>query len=115
MVVKGTPRRCSSEAEVQLLRIGQEAVVNAVRHSSAQHVRTELVFDEESITLRVEDDGVGFVPERLVPDADDHYGLVSMKERAETVGGRFNLSSGPGRGTVVEVLVPSPSGQGAGL
>jgi len=88
-----------------LLRIGQEAVINAVRHSSARRIRIELDYRSDSVVLRVADDGRGFAPEHVVPDADRHYGLVSMRERAETVGGRLKILSRVGHGTTVETSV----------
>ena len=53
------------------------------------------------------DDGRGFNPEHVVAEAEGHYGLVSMKERAEEIGGGFRISSSIGRGTEVETVVPA--------
>lgn len=103
----GTPRRCPAKVEQELLRIGQEAMMNAVRHAEATHVRVELLYNDESVVLRVMDDGHGFDPERLVAVAEGHYGLVSMRERAEEIGGRLKISTGIGRGTQVETVVPA--------
>lgn len=105
VVVQGQPRPCSEQVEGQLLRIGQEAVINAVRHSAASRIRIELDYRSDSVVLRVADDGRGFTPEHVVPDADRHYGLVSMRERAETVGGRLRIQSRIGHGTTVETSV----------
>jgi signal transduction histidine kinase len=105
VVVQGQPRPCSEQVEGQLLRIGQEAVINAVRHSSAQHIRIELDYRDDTVVMRVADDGRGFAPEHIVPDADRHYGLVSMRERAETVGGSLQILSRIGHGTTVETSV----------
>ena len=105
VVVQGQPRPCSEQVEGQLLRIGQEAVINAVRHSSATHIRIEVDYRQDTVVMRVADDGRGFAPEHVVPDADRHYGLVSMRERAETVGGRLQILSRIGHGTTVETSV----------
>jgi signal transduction histidine kinase/ligand-binding sensor domain-containing protein len=106
LTVKGTTRRCPAKVEEQLLRIGQEAILNAVRHAQPREVCVELQYNEESVVLRVLDDGHGFNPERVVAEAEGHYGLVSMKERAEEIGGGFRISSSIGRGTEVETVVP---------
>ena len=107
LTVKGTPRRCPAKVEEQLLRIGQEAILNAVRHAQPKEVCAELQYNDESVVLRILDDGHGFNPECVVAEAEGHYGLVSMKERAEEVNGAFKISSHVGRGTVVETVVPA--------
>lgn len=108
VVVRGEPRPCSEQVEGQLLRIGQEAVINAVRHSSAAHIRVDLDYQDQLVVMRVADDGHGFAPEQVVPDEDRHYGLVSMRERAESVGGRLRILSRLGQGTTVETSVSTP-------
>ena len=104
--VKGTPRRCGADVEHQLLRIGQEAVLNAVRHAHASRVEMTLEFSDDSVSVKVRDDGVGFSPERTIDGTTDHYGLTTMKERAQQMGGRLSIDSRPQAGTVVEVVVP---------
>jgi len=109
VTVVGTPRRSSPKVENQLLRIGQEAITNAVRHAQATRIALEVRFDEQAITLRVVDDGRGFEYEYPGREADAHYGLTTMKERAEELGGRFTIRTGAGRGTAVETVVPTPA------
>ena len=92
--------------EEQLLLIGQEAVNNAVQHGRATRVDMEIAYDEGHTRLRVSDDGCGFDPGRL-NGASGHYGLISMRERAEQVKGRVRIDSAPGRGTLVEAVVPT--------
>jgi len=92
--------------EEQLLHIGQEAVNNAVQHGRATRVDMEITYDDGHTRLRVSDDGCGFDPGTL-HGADGHYGLISMRERAEQVKGRVRIDSAPGRGTLVEAVVPS--------
>ena len=104
--VTGTPRQCSAKVENQLLRIGQEAITNAVRHADAKRIHLELRFDDRAVALRVSDDGRGFDCECPAPDADRHYGLATMRERAEELGGQFKLAAAVGRGTEVEAIVP---------
>jgi signal transduction histidine kinase/ligand-binding sensor domain-containing protein len=106
----GLSRQFSPEVESQLLRIGQEAITNAVRHARAECIHLELRFDEHAITLRVSDDGRGFDDQLLVLQTDSHYGLTTMRERAEQLGGRFNIATAAGRGTSVETVVPMSVG-----
>jgi NarL family two-component system sensor histidine kinase LiaS len=89
--------------EEALPRIVREAVSNAVRHGQARHVTVHLR-DADGIWLRVTDDGRGF--DVTQPRAETSFGLVGMRERAESLGGEFRLSSEPGAGTSVEILLP---------
>jgi len=104
--VAGEPRRCSQKVEEQLLRIGQEAVTNAVRHAQATHIQMELHYNETSISLRVLDNGCGFDTRTIVNDDPQHYGLMSMRERAEEVGGQLEVMSEARHGTLVSAVVP---------
>jgi signal transduction histidine kinase/ligand-binding sensor domain-containing protein len=108
--LEGTPRRCSAKVEEQVLRIGQEAVVNAVRHAHASTIRMELRYDGDALTLKVTDDGRGFDPGHQARDADGHYGLVSMRERAEGVGGDLIVASRIGGGTEIATHLPLSAG-----
>jgi signal transduction histidine kinase len=104
--VKGTPHPCPPVVEEQLLLIGQEAVSNAVHHGGATRVGLEIAYDEDHTRLRVSDDGCGF-DTRVVAGHEGHYGLISMRERAEQVKGRVEIRSTPGQGTRVEAVVPT--------
>jgi signal transduction histidine kinase/streptogramin lyase len=105
--VAGNPRRCPPKVETHVLRIGQEAIVNAVRHANASRVHLEIMFEDESLRLRVTDDGCGFDSERVLSAAvRTHYGLVGMRERAADVGGRFAVHSSPGHGAEIVAEFP---------
>jgi signal transduction histidine kinase len=104
--VIGTPRSIVPQAENQLLRIGQEAITNAVRHANAQRIDLEIRFQDEAIALRVKDDGRGFDLESSGVAPNGHYGLIQMRERAEQIGGRVAISTGYGKGTEVATTVP---------
>ncbi|MGE3958962.1 MAG: two-component regulator propeller domain-containing protein [Vicinamibacterales bacterium] len=105
---QGSPRAFPAELEDQLLKIGREAIVNAVRHSHGDRIAIQLDSGEDSVTLRVTDNGVGFDPGTPRPDGDAHYGLTSMRERAEELGGQLMIDSASGRGTRVEAVIPLP-------
>ena len=92
--------------EAAVLRVAQEALHNALRHSGAATVQVELLAaGGRGVLLRVRDDGRGFAPEQ-VRQAGRHLGLVSMRDRAAGVGGTLRIESAPGQGTAVELEVP---------
>ena len=105
----GERRRLSSNVEHQLLRIGQEAVLNAVRHSGATTIDMLLHFEPHGIALRITDNGRGFDAARGTEATTDHYGLTTMRERAEQAGGHLTIRSTPGGGTTVEAVVQAKS------
>jgi signal transduction histidine kinase len=84
-----------------IVRIVREAVTNATRHGHANHITIQL-FESEPWVLRVSDNGIGFDP-AVVASQSTGFGLVSMRERAETLGAAFSIHSEVGRGTTVEV------------
>jgi signal transduction histidine kinase len=98
-------RRLPDEVALNLYRVTQEALGNVARHASAQCVEISLTCEGEQRCMTIYDDGRGFdVPETLhnLP-AQDHYGLVGMRERIELIGGTWSLESAPGQGTTVRV------------
>ena len=102
--VKGTPRRLGRQAERNVFRIGQEAVTNALKHSQSERVDILLSFEGDRVELRVRDHGRGFDP--AVAPAASSFGLTSMRERAQQIGGRVTITSHPGQGT--EVILQAP-------
>lgn len=95
----------SPEVAEQLVRIVREAVTNATRHGGADYIELTVAAGPE-LVLVVEDNGSGF-DHSGNGDPRSGFGLVSMRERAEALGGVFDLRSRPGEGTTVEVRVPS--------
>ena len=104
--VDGPPRPLPGPTENNLLRIGQEAVNNAIKHSRARSVQMELHYEPAFVRLLVQDDGCGFDPQRPVSAAPDHFGLTAMRERAEKLGGRLFITSSPGEGAIIEAEIP---------
>jgi two-component system NarL family sensor kinase len=96
-----------SDVETNLLRIAQEAFVNALKHAHANAVQVELTFGSQAVSLCVRDDGRGFNPE--LPRGKG-FGLVGMRERIQSLGGQLTLASQPGQGTEVIAIVPLASG-----
>ncbi|MCX4517422.1 GAF domain-containing sensor histidine kinase [Streptomyces anulatus] len=98
-------RALPAAQEEALLRVAQEALHNALRHSGAEHVSVTLARRGTDTVLRVTDDGCGFDP-TAVRRAGRHLGLVSMRHRANSVGGRLTVASEPGKGATIEMEVP---------
>jgi len=90
-------------------------VLNAARHADAHTISMHVDFRPETVALRVIDDGRGFDIHHAVEATTDHYGIMTMRERAEQVGGHVTITSEPGRGTVVEAVVPVAHGQAEGV
>jgi signal transduction histidine kinase len=98
----------------QLLRIGQEAITNAIKHAQARLVRVELKYGSHFVLLRVKDDGAGFDPTQLPHVADGGgFGLIGMQERARQIGGELSIESTPGAGVEIVVAAPVDSHQAA--
>lgn len=96
------PLRLSPIAETQMVRIIQEALTNVRKHARAENVQIHLTKSTSCLLVTVADDGAGF---ESAP-AKGHYGLITMRERAESVGGGLTVTSFPGEGTQVELWLP---------
>ncbi|HSG14234.1 MAG TPA: GAF domain-containing sensor histidine kinase [Gaiellaceae bacterium] len=94
------------EVEIQVTHIVQEALANVRKHSSAENVTVGVDMLGAALTVRVVDDGRGFDPEAPPGARWPRFGLQTMRERAEAVGGEFVVESSPGSGTRVEVIIP---------
>jgi two-component system, NarL family, sensor histidine kinase UhpB len=82
-------------------------MTNIVKHATASKVKICLEYDERTLIILIEDNGVGFDPQlALAGKTDQHWGLIMMKERVEAVGGRFAIESHPGSGTRITTEVP---------
>src|SRR4051794_32617136 len=104
----GHPRPLPGEAETHLLRVGQEALTNVLKHARAANVLVELHYSGREARLHVEDDGQGFGTEREGAPAEG-VGLTGMRERAEKIGGQLTLRPSPPRGVAGAVTVPGPA------
>jgi PAS domain S-box-containing protein len=108
--LQGVLRPLSQDIEHHLLRIGQEALTNALRYAESPEIQVTLTCAEEHIRLAVEDHGGGFATASAVQQQG--LGLRGMRERADSLGGTLTITSAPGHGTRVEVVVPLPRGEG---
>lgn len=107
--VRGEGRRLSSEMELTLFRIVQEALNNVRKHADASHVVITVDISESAVNVTVEDDGKGFDPPMMIdhPTAGGKLGLIGMHERARLLRGSLSIDSKPGEGTRVSVNVPA--------
>jgi signal transduction histidine kinase len=102
--------RLAPEAEVALFRVTQEAVTNAVKHGRAGSIHVSLAKRDDSLELRIRDDGRGFSPTGKPPTG---LGIPGMRERLRQIGGGVTVTSDAGHGTVVTAFIPRLSQAGA--
>lgn len=107
--LRGEQRRLDPHLELVLFRIAQEALRNVEKHSRATHVKIELALSPGQATLSIRDDGVGFSAPSGVEElvSAGKLGLAGIKERAWLVGGRLDVESRPGAGSLVTAVVPA--------
>ena len=106
--VDGETARMPGHAEITVYRIVQEALQNVLVHAHADKAEVILIFETDRLRLEVRDDGIGFDPGLVREAPNGHIGMISMRQRAESLGGEMQVDSGPGAGTVVRALVPLP-------
>jgi PAS domain S-box-containing protein len=101
--IEGAVYSLPTEVENNLLRMGQEALTNAIRYANADEIRVELVYDRDQFCLRVKDNGQGFGVGSI--PSSEGFGLLGMSERAERIGAQLTIRSQPGQGTEIIVTV----------
>ena len=104
--ITGQRRRLDALIETVVFRIAQEALTNVARHAQTQEAQIFLNFMQESIELQISDRGVGF-DMKTKPSSSNGWGLAGMKERADSVGGKLEIRSEPGQGTMIHLLIPA--------
>jgi signal transduction histidine kinase len=102
MNVTGTLRSLTSSAETALLRISQEAMHNINKHAQAKNVNITFSFMEDIFVMDIADDGLGFEPSTI----KHGFGMKTMRDRAEELGGTLTIESEQGMGTAIAVSIP---------
>ncbi|UZR95600.1 ATP-binding protein [Chondrinema litorale] len=101
--------RIDRNLEVNLYRISQEAINNAVKHANPKYISVSIEHSEDLLEVIVEDDGEGFEEKKFLRGGRKYAGtsgILNMKERISFFGGNFNMTSKPGKGTAVRITLP---------
>jgi signal transduction histidine kinase len=99
--LQGLEGRCSPAIEVTAYRIVQEALTNIARHAQTQSATVQLLGNADRLTIMVRDKGRGFDPHTTLGG-----GLSGIRERVSLVGGKLEIETTPGRGTVITAEIP---------
>jgi NarL family two-component system sensor histidine kinase YdfH len=94
-----------------IVRIVAEGLTNVARHAQASQVRVRIAQQDHGLVIEVQDNGTGFDPAAMTQQG--HYGLLGLRERARLLGGQFSLTSAPGEGTTLRLLLPIDRSGGA--
>ena len=108
MQERGNEHELAADLQRAVIRILGEALRNVAQHAGARHATVTLSYSGSDVTVQVTDDGAGFdmTATTASAEANGHFGLVGMRERAEAVGGTLVLTSAPGSGTTVQAMIP---------
>ncbi|MEW5919596.1 MAG: cache domain-containing protein [Bacillota bacterium] len=98
--------RLGPAIETTVYRIVQEALTNAVRHAKPQNIEITLLSDDKTVTVVVQDDGIGFDLQEVQTKGKEALGLLGMMERASLVGGELKIKTAPGKGTRILLKLP---------
>jgi signal transduction histidine kinase/ligand-binding sensor domain-containing protein len=107
LIEEGDRQTLSSSISSEISRIALELMRNAYQHAQARRVEAEIRYDENSLRLRIRDDGKGIEPKVLREGRAGHWGLRGIRERADRIGAHLDLWSEPGNGTEVQLLLPA--------
>ena len=102
--VEGEAQSITPDLREHLLRIGREAIINAVRHAHAEEIEVRVVFKANSLQLRIADNGRGFNLDEAA-ELSGHFGLTTMRERAREINAKIAISSALNCGTSIELNV----------
>jgi len=106
LYIRGEVVELAPSVQHHLLRIAQEAITNAVRHSHSKNIVVEVEYGEQKLELRVKDFGIGFSGKEIVANEPGHFGLRGIRTRVSKLNGNFDIDSEPGQGTTVSVCIP---------
>lgn len=106
ILVNGPEKRLSSALEVSIFRICQEALQNIEKHAQASFARIRMDYQNEWLYIIIEDNGIGFSEKDVLEQKTDSFGLYSMRERVELIGGTMTIKSEAGVGTKIIIQAP---------
>lgn len=106
-VIEGREKRLLPALEVALFRLVQEGMTNVAKHAHSEKVNISLSYQEEWTIARIQDYGKGFEVNFALTTPGEHFGLIGMRERVEMFSGHFSIQSTLGKGTTIELSIPS--------
>jgi signal transduction histidine kinase/ligand-binding sensor domain-containing protein len=101
----GTPLKLNAIVREEALRIGREALANALQHSRASRIEAEIIYENANMHIRIRDNGRGIDAEMLNGGRPGHWGIPGMRERAKKIGAQLNIWSSPRAGTEIELVI----------
>jgi signal transduction histidine kinase len=105
LVIDGSPARLHPDLGLNLLRIAQESIANALRHAQPQTIQIRLIYSPQNLKMTIRDDGCGFEPQLPSPG----FGLMGMQQRAARIGADWHLVSEIDQGTSITVTLARPA------
>lgn len=106
-LIEGRERRLLPALEVALFRLVQEGMTNVAKHAQSPKVDISLIYQEDWTIARIRDYGKGFEVSFALTTPGEHFGLIGMRERVEMFSGHFSIQSTLGKGTTIELSIPS--------
>ena len=106
-LIEGREKRLLPALEVALFRLVQEAMTNVAKHAHSEKVNISLIYQEDCTIARIQDYGKGFEVSFALTTPGEHFGLIGMRERVEMFSGHFSIQSTLGKGTTIELSIPS--------
>lgn len=106
-LIEGREKRLLPALEVALFRLVQEGMTNVAKHAHSAKVDISLIYQEDWTIARIRDYGKGFEVSFALTTPGEHFGLIGMRERVEMFSGHFSIQSTLGKGTTIELSIPS--------
>lgn len=106
-LIEGREKRLLPALEVAFFRLVQEGMTNVAKHAHTEKVDISLIYQEDWTVARIQDYGKGFEVTYALTTPGEHFGLIGMRERVEMFSGRFSIQSTLGKGTTIELAIPS--------
>ena len=108
MDVNGELQFLNTNTELLIFRIIQESINNIIKYAKAENIKITICYSSESIKITINDDGIGFDPDTIFTNKKigEMAGLKNMRQRAESLDGKLTIESTPGKGTLLNVIIP---------
>jgi len=107
VAVVGSPQALDTVVFNEVIQIAREALFNCFQHAKASKIEAEITYSKAAFSLRILDDGIGIDESLVQQGRPGHWGLAGMRERAQKVGGKFNIWTSPGKGTELDLTIPA--------